>query len=238
MRYSGGKSKIARYLAPLILDHARGRDLWEPFCGGLGMTEYLASHGRLVASDIHPGLIALYRKMIGQPDWLDGYVCTPSDHAFAKTLADDDPIKAFIGFGCSFGGKWFGSYANGLDITGKPNVLSSVGGLKRKIDKCVGLVSFECLSFFDIPPSPGVTLYLDPPYRGTTLAGSAVFDHELFYCVVESWARKGSVALVSEYACPIGVEIWSRKKAGYMGMPAQRKGSGDRAPIERLFRVG
>jgi len=60
MRYLGGKFRIAKKLAPIILELAKGRTLIEPFCGGLSMTEQLHP---VYASDASVPLISLIQAV-------------------------------------------------------------------------------------------------------------------------------------------------------------------------------
>lgn len=81
----------------------------------------------------------------------------------AKSLPDTDPMKAFCGFGCSFGGKWFGGYMK--HAPGKSERIYTTRGLKR--DCMEG--AFDLVDFLAVEPQPtAALLYLDPPYAGTT----------------------------------------------------------------------
>ena len=60
MRYLGGKFRIAKKLAPIILELAKGRTLIETFCGGLSMTEQLRT---VYASDASVPLISLIQAV-------------------------------------------------------------------------------------------------------------------------------------------------------------------------------
>lgn len=234
MRYNGGKARIAKYIAPIVNAERAGRFCWEPFCGGLGMTAHLKPD---LASDAHPGLIALYNKLRVEPGWLEGFDCTEADYAFAKTLADDDPIKAFIGFGCSFGGNWFRALAKQHPKVsgGRAQSIVSANTLKIKLESCAG-VAFSCGSFFDVVPSGGSILYLDPPYADTVAySGVPAFDHARFCDLVEGWTRAGSICFVSEYTFPLGQEVWSRTSHGTAGAGVSGRG---KELTERLYRCG
>jgi DNA adenine methylase len=222
----GGKSRIASKLAPIV--NAVRSDatlLWEPFCGGLAMTKALG--GVMLASDLHPGLIELYRVVQSQPDILDGIPLSEEIFRAAQSWPDDDPLKAFYKFGCSFGGDWNGGYARPDPRTDRGYEVAAAESLKKA---CRKEVQFECCSFFDIEPEPGLLLYCDPPYRGTT-GYFCEFDHAAFYGRCEAWARKGCPVFISEYDCPIGSCVW--EKPGVTQLVSKSR----KAHVERLYRL-
>jgi len=108
-----------------------------------------------------------------------------------------DWLKGFVGFGCSFAGKWWGGY--GECKRGYNYAKGSANSLARKM---VGLnnVTFVCGDYFDIPiPDTPSIIYCDIPYKNTTGYSSGTFNHEPFY----QWGNKmkalGHTVLVSEY---------------------------------------
>jgi DNA adenine methylase len=237
MQYCGGKSRISKKIAHIILAERSGRILWEPFCGALSMTIALQPD---LASDIHPGLIQLYSRTAADPNWLDDFECSEQDYQNARALPDADPLKAFIGFGCSFGGKWFGGFGRRRITAKNPHSVCHVSrvSLKKRVAQ-IRSVLLQCLPFDAITPSAGCLLYLDPPYSNTTLAGSTPFDQSRFLDLCESWARAGSIVFISEYDLPIGKICWRGKPqcslgSGVAGGQSGRIGEGRE---ERLYRL-
>jgi DNA adenine methylase len=222
MRYLGGKSKHAKEIAKII--NPRGV-WWDPFCGGFAVSEALMRYGPGVASDAHPALISMYQAIQG--GWNPPRSMSAEEYARARTLPDSDPLKAFAGFGCSFGGLWFQSQAR--DSTGKRNYArESADGLIRDVRGAP--VQFLHLNFLDIEPIPGVTLYLDPPYAGTTGYTTGAFDHDRFWSLAQRWALLGPV-FVSEYACPVPHRlVWSKSTTS-----ALQGGAKANARLEKLF---
>ena len=207
MRYLGGKTRIAKQLAAEI-DKVRrpGQWVWDAFCGGLSMTKALSVHGPVYSTDACVPLIALYRAV--QAGWDPPSEVDEAAYRAARDLPDTDPMKAFCGFGCSFGGKWFGGYARGENRNWASECKR---GLLRDA-RCAGL-EFACADWLTSQPRAldGV-LYLDPPYAGTTgYAGAPPFDHAAFYRRVAEWSAYGPV-FVSEYEMPFGVEVWNAPK--------------------------
>jgi DNA adenine methylase len=235
MRYLGGKAKIAKQLAAII---APNNPWWDPFCGGLGMSVALSAYGPGIVSDIHPGLIALYRAVAN--GWIPPTVVSEDDYRAARDLPADDPYKAFVGFACSFGGVWFGGYArlNGGSSERSRTTAPTAGQSKTIVRQIRSILSARCeidnLDFFEVSPISDCTLYLDPPYQGTRkYPGVAPFDHDLFWNRCVEWADAGSQVYVSEYSDPPVdcAELWSAPKL------LRLKIGQDTWARERLFRV-
>jgi DNA adenine methylase len=224
MRYLGGKFRIAAALAGEVNRIAAGRPVWEPFCGGLNVSARL--RGRGLASDVDAPLIALYRAI--RSGWDPPVELSEGEYRDARNLPDDNPLKAFAGYGCSFGGKWFGGYARGgvgrnYASGSRKRLLSDVRSLMHRGCR------IACLDFLAIEPRPTrFLIYCDPPYRGTT-GYKRPFDHELFDRRVAKWSNFTTV-LVSEYSFPTGREVWSCERR----LELQ---SNNRERIERLFQV-
>lgn len=116
-------------------------------------------------------------------------------------------MKAFAGFGCSFGGKWFGGYARSKDPAGRSVRGYATQARNVVLEQVRAITSRGCaierVDFLAVEPAPtGAVLYLDPPYSDTTGYGATgVFDHARFYARVAAWSRYTDV-FVSEYAMP------------------------------------
>lgn len=230
MQYLGGKARIGATLAGLI--QPRGV-IWEPFCGGLGVTPHLARTAQVLATDVHQPLVSLYQAV--QQGWDPPGGVTEEEYHQAKTLPDTDPLKAFIGFGCAFGGKWFGGYARCTN-RGTNFAKTARSVLLRdfaKLQSCV----FGQLSFLDVDPPTSeapTAIYADPPYQGTTgYGGTQEFDHAKFWNYCQQWAAKGVQVFVSEYACPVPSRtLWEKEHKVFL-----TGGSGVKTNTEKLFQV-
>jgi DNA adenine methylase len=100
MHYLGGKARIAGDVAG-YLNAVRAlspRPYWEPMVGA-GWVLCRIKGQPNYASDAHPSLIAMWRALQG--GWRPPTVVTEGDYEAARGLSDDDPLKGFIGFGCS-----------------------------------------------------------------------------------------------------------------------------------------
>lgn len=227
MRYVGGKARIAKELVAQI--PICRPIVWEPFCGGLNTAEQFALRGqRVFCSDAHRPLISLYRAM--QAGWVPPDHVSEDDYQVARNLPDTDPRKGFAGFGCSFGGKFFGGYARG---DGDRNYALNA---KRALTRQISLLResiFNHLDFLKVEPGPcDWCIYADPPYASTQGYVSGPFDHELFWRRCEGWARYGVPVYVSEYTGNM-IPIWSKVKKMHLA-----GGSNYQDRVENLYRVG
>lgn len=224
MQYLGGKSRIAKDIAAQIRPFLRGRPVWDPFCGGLSIS---AEFGGGLASDICEPLINLYLAV--QNGWMPPERVTVEEYSAAKTLPDTDPRKAFCGFGCSFGGKWFGGY---LSQNPKRSMQTYAASARKALLRDVPKVKkFACLDFLMMSPRPvPFAIYCDPPYRGTT-EYRTTFQHDIFFERLAAWAKYNDV-WVSEYNLPFGDCVWERP-CGLQMLGGHRVG----ARTERLYKI-
>lgn len=111
MQYFGGKAKIAKYIVPYLEGVRRkGQVYVEPFVGGANIVSKMS--GERKAYDLNKYLIAMYKGVQSGYD-LPHYI-TEEDYKYIKEHKDENKIlTGFVGFGCSFAGKWFGGYARG-----------------------------------------------------------------------------------------------------------------------------
>lgn len=207
MRYFGGKTRICKDISSIINKNVNGMVFLSPFVGG-GWVEHLVRAKR-VCCDKHPYLIAMYNAI--QDGWEPPKHLTKEEYNYIKKNPDENPaLTGFVGFGCSFAGKWFGGYAK---QTGDRNFcLNAYNSLMKKM-KCFNNTVFKCVDYKDIIPIDNV-IYCDPPYRGTTQYAKKIlggFDHDEFWDIMRDWS-KNNVVIVSEHNAPEDFKcIWSKK---------------------------
>lgn len=235
MRYVGGKSRHAKEIAKVIAPRGVW---WDPFCGGFAVSEALMRYGPGVASDAHPALISMYQAL--REGWKPPRSITAEDYQAARALPDSDPLKAFIGFGCSFGGKWFGGRAKdtqaSVRTSGRKDPPRSHVRESSEALESLNLRSVQILrlDFLDVEPFPvpGLTIYCDPPYQGTQGYSTGAFDHDRFWARAQAWAALGARVFVSEYACPVPHRVVWKKG----GVRCSLRGGPDRGDrLEKLF---
>lgn len=230
MKYMGSKNRYAKELLPIILKDRRD-DQWyvEPFVGGFNMINKVS--GLRLANDSHYYLIELYRAI--QNGWVPPDKLSEKEYkAIRENPYNYHPyLVGFVGFGCSFSGKWFGGYARGISNKGvarnycfesKTNILKQYKGLQ-------GIV-IENKNYLDLAIPKNSIVYCDPPYQNTTKYSSQ-FDHDIFWNWARELARNGHQVFVSEYSAPNDFEcIWEKEVVSALDVNKKSKRN-----IEKLF---
>lgn len=227
MRYLGGKSRLAKYIAPVILERSKKITQYcEPFLGSAAVAERLAALGVppyvMQLSDNSYDLMLLYRGI--QDGWIPPSHVSEQEYNEQRN-ARPSTFRGFVGYGCSWGGKLFGGYARGESR----NYAAESG---RALLKTVGTLrqaAFIHLDYRDLRPVAGTVVYCDPPYENTTKY-SADFDHDEFWETMREWSRRCNV-FVSEYSAPDDfVSIWAKEHH-----TSVRGNRGSEQRIERVF---
>lgn len=200
MQYFGGKQRIAARLAEIINPVAIERGCYvEPFIGGASIMTHITAPVRM-ASDSNATLITMWRAL--SKGWKPPTFVSETDYACVNALRDqDDPLTAFVGFGCSFAGKWFGGYARG---SAKRNyAANAASSLSSKMLNLQG-VHWSANDYRNAAYPKNCVIYCDPPYQGTTQYGGAAepFNWGDFWNFCREKSRAGHVVFVSEYAAP------------------------------------
>lgn len=239
MQYLGGKSKISKEIATLIdniltnlwglyeipwrkvthfntalecreydiRERERERVFVSLFCGSCAIESKVNADVKIL-NDKHPYLIAMWRAL--QDGWIPPEEISKEQYKYIKEHKDEDmALSGFVGFGCSFGGKWFGGLASnkrGDNYCHRANksVLKDMGGLQN--------ATFLCLDYKDVEIPQGAIVYADPPYDNTTGYSLGDFDSNEFW----NYARRLSetnIVLVSEEKAPDDfVSIWHKEQ--------------------------
>lgn len=198
MKYLGGKMRIAKQIGSYlnqVIEDKRITGYIEPMCGSCWITQEINPNIKRFASDIHPDLILLWKGL------QDGSFTPPdtvSEEQY-KILKETPPsaLRGFVGFGCSFSGKWWGGYAR---CKTKPR--NYCGEAKRTLLKKIQKlrnVNFSCCSY-DFWYPRDTLIYCDIPYFGTTEYKDK-FNYENFY----NWSRvmsRNNYLYISEYKMP------------------------------------
>ena len=220
MVYQGSKSRIAKYIVPIIqryIDFYNIRNYYEPFVGGANVIDKVACAGR-TGFDCNEYLIKLLRYV--QTDTLISIVpeeCSFEHYAEVRKSYKNkdgefsDEYIALIGYCASYGGRFFdGGY--GRNRAGRGSLYAErLKNLRNQAPKLQGIL-FESCDYTEIDPYAfrGSLFYLDSPYRGTKHYLGQSLDYEYFY----SWSRalsENNIVLVSEYNMPDDFRcIWSK----------------------------
>ena len=206
MRYLGGKSRIAREIAEL-LSNLRGGAFISLFCGSCAIESKVQGFDRMILNDKHTYLIALLRAV--QQGYEPPDVVTEEEYAAIKANKDADPaLTGFVGFGCSFGGKFFCCYARSAENTNyaaqsKRSLLKDMATLKN--------AEFLCGDYREVEIPPRSVIYADPPYQGTTGYTTGKFDHAAFWEYMRELSKTRHTVLISEQQAPPDfISVWEK----------------------------
>jgi DNA adenine methylase len=219
MKYMGSKSRIAKYIVPIIHQRISDYNLKiyvEPFCGGCNVIDKVDCETK-IACDKQKYLIALYQNMcnISQlPDFV-----TKEHYNEVKTsyLQKDGKFPDWyigaVGFFASYNGKFFeGGYA-GIAHTKIGTTRNYYDEAKRNLEKQIDNlkdIKFVCGDYRNTCSHfEDALIYCDPPYKNTTNYSSGFdFNHDEFW----DWCREMSernVVLISEQSARDDFEcIW------------------------------
>jgi len=225
MKYLGGKQRLGKHLSPVL------KKLWdinesnnlqgyiEPFCGSLGVLKNMAPqippNMPIIANDYHPDLIQMWKEVKA-----DVFVYPPSiseeEFLLAKTLQSPSAHKAFVGFGMSFGGRFFGVYAHKYLNGKKEDFCKEMMHSLHRMKPLIQNVEFTNESYLDLKPE-NMFIYCDPPYAFTKfpikyrrdVKKYDKFDTPLFWETVRMWSKNNLVVVSELTAPPDFVEIWN-----------------------------
>ena len=95
-----------------------------------------------------------------QDGWRPPNIVTKDEYYYIKEHKDENPaLTGFVGFGCSFGGKWFGGFAtnkrgDSYCSQARNTLIKDFEGVKNAI--------FTCLDYRDVIIPDDVVVYCDP----------------------------------------------------------------------------
>ena len=228
MRYMGGKSRISKQIAE-ILNSAidKNKPFVSLFCGSCAIESKVQADVKIL-NDKHPYLIAMWQAL--QNGWMPPDVVTKEEYYHVKANMDENPaLTGFVGFGCSFGGKWFGGYVK--DKRGDDYCGQAKRGLLKDL---VGIQSatFTCLDYHDVEIPDGAVVYCDPPYANTTGYTVGKFDTNEFWDYMRQLSKRYDV-YISEESAPDDFEcIWSKEKVRTL----EKSDNVGRVKVEKLFK--
>lgn len=140
--------------------------------------------------------------------WIPPDFVSEEEYKYIKNHKDKNPIlTGFIGFGCSFGGKWFAGYAK--NQTNRNYALEAKNSLLADMATLIE-AEFTCQDYRDVELPEGCVVYCDPPYENTTGYNHQKFDSESFW----EYAReisKTHLVYISEQSAPADfISIWEK----------------------------
>jgi DNA adenine methylase len=209
MRYQGGKSRIAKNISEIInqLLHRERESLTfvSLFCGSCSVESKINADIK-ICNDKHEYLVSMFNGVqngYNLPDQI-----SEEEYKRLRNNKDEDKcLSGFVGFGCSFGGKWFGGYARNKTETNyayqsKKSLLKDMEGLKT--------AQFTCQDYRDVKIPQDAIVYADPPYNFTTGYQNEKFDTLAFWEYVRKLSQT-NIVFISEQSAPLDfVEVWQK----------------------------
>lgn len=226
----GSKNRLAKHILPIILkDRKEGQWYVEPFVGGCNLIDKVT--GNRIGNDINPYVISLFKGI--QEGFIPPNSVSELEYSKARFYKDVSPLTSFIGFGCSYGGKWFGGYARSNDSYGFPrnHCLESKNNILKQ-SKNIKDIKLLNLSYERLEIPPNSIIYCDPPYKSTTRYKDTL-DYSHFYKWLFDKHREGHTIFISEFSMPSGFTcVWGKEQVTTMSQNKKAK-----PIIERLFTI-
>jgi len=234
MKYMGSKARFTKEILPIILKDRKPEQWYvEPFAGGMNVI--CEVQGNRIANDIHYHLIQMWRELVG--GWIPKKI---TKEEYSEVRANQSKYPAYfvgwVGFNCSYSGKWFGGFAG--ETKTKIGIVrdyqaESINNVAKQVEKMKGVV-FQNKPYYELELPPNSIVYCDPPYEGTTKYAND-FDHNLFWNWVRDISKQGHTVFVSEYNAPDDFEcIW--QKEAKSSLSANGKIGGNKLSVEKLFK--
>ena len=198
MRYFGGKQRISKPLTEFLnLQLKEGQPFVDLFCGSCNVISKINANRERIANDKHYYLIEMWKAL--QNGWEMPDSISEEEYRYIRNNKNEKPyLTGFVGFGCSYSGKWWGGYCRGGEnrnycLNAKNSTIKKLKGLKN--------VLFYNEDYKNVEIPIGSLVYCDIPYRDTTqYCKSEVgdFNHEEFYQWVRDNCDKYDI-YISEY---------------------------------------
>ena len=215
MRYVGGKFKISKPISELILEKTTDETTFVSlFCGSCAIEGKIAKANKfnnIILNDIHPYLIKMYQEYKDGRKYPEEI--SKEQYDYARTHKDEDPaLTGFIGFGCSFGGKFFGGYGRQTKKRSRNLASEAIHSITRDIDPLLPYATFYCKDYRDIYIPDNSIVYCDPPYEGTTgYRGTKPFNSKEFWDYMRIISVNNKVFISEQQAPEDFIPIWEKE---------------------------
>lgn len=234
MKYMGSKARFAKEILTIILKDRKHKQWYvEPFAGG--MNTICEVQGNRIANDIHYHLIQMWRELIN--GWIPSKIIK-EEYNTVRANKNKYPAHfvGWVGFNCSYSGKWFGGFAGETKTkigTVRDYQTEAINNVLKQVQKMKGVV-LQNTPYYELALPPNSIVYCDPPYEETTKY-AIDFNHTLFWEWTRSINKQGHIVFVSEYNAPSDFDcIW--KKEAKSSLSANGKIGGNKLSVEKLFR--
>lgn len=233
MKYMGSKSRIAKYILPIILK-GRTDDQWyvEPFAGGCNLIDKVK--GNRLASDKNEYLMEMWYDLTQNHMFIEKIDKDRYDRARTEFNNKDNneftvSEIGWIGFMASYNGRFFDGGYNG-NYKKRDFTKEAIDNIYKQIDLMKG-VEFSFGNYSDLIIPKNSIIYCDIPYKGTKqYSTSKDFNYTEFWEWCRIKTKEGHTVFISEYNAPDDFEcVWSKTVTNAMNT------NNTYNPIEKLF---
>ena len=113
--YLGGKSRLSKDISNVLNSNLKEEQTFvDLFCGSCNVIEKIKGNRIRIANDKHKYLIEMWKAI--QNGWIPPNDISEEEYKYIRENKNENmALTSFVGFGCSFAGKWFGGYARSND---------------------------------------------------------------------------------------------------------------------------
>lgn len=200
MVYVGSKSRIAKYICPIIQSYIKNdtKAYIEPFVGGGNVIDKIQSPIK-IGLDKNKYLIELLKTVRDNPEYFPIEI-TETEYNTVKKYRErySNWYQGYVGFVPTFGSKFFSGYGRTTNTNRNYSLERSKNLLKQQPN--LKDIKFIHKDYAEINPNEieNCVIYCDPPYKGTYSYNVKNFDYVFFYNWCIELSKKNTV-LVSEY---------------------------------------
>lgn len=201
MKYMGSKSRISKYILPIMLEHVIEYDyFYDICCGGGNLIDKVPNTIKRIAVDNNKYLIEALKLIRDNPLSLPKDKTETNEQIYKDMkFSLNKALKGYYGFALSYAGKWFGGWRR--DSLGKRDYIAEAyrNALKQseKLQGC----EFICDNYDQLIFPDKSIIYIDPPYQGTTKYKDS-FDYAKFW----NWVKEIVSSLTKNTGDKKGIE--------------------------------
>jgi DNA adenine methylase len=237
MKYMGSKTRISKYILPIMLKERDGDSrCWvEPFVGGGNMIDKVT--GWRIGADFNPYVIQALIDIRDFLEFLPKNNREFTEDNYKQLRHTEIRIKGYAGFAFSYSGKWLGGWCRGDASDGTPRdyVEEAYKNAVRQSALLQG-VKLVCCSYHELEIPSNSVVYCDPPYQNTTSYKNDEknpFCHDSFWGWCREQSGLGHTMFVSEYDAPSDFQcVWEGRISSSL-----TKDTGSKVGVERLFTI-